>query len=110
MPHYLVETYLERRAAPKLAQVARRAGEAADELSEAGTAVRYLGTIAITEDEMCFHLYAGPSAGAVTDAAGRAAITVERIMEAVHIGWGATEDWSSPKISGPTSTGAVQPT
>jgi hypothetical protein len=87
VPHYLVETYLEKRAAHELAQVARRAREAAEQLSEADPAVRYLGAIAIVEDEMCFHLYAGPSAAAVTDAASRAAIIVERIMEAVHLGW-----------------------
>jgi hypothetical protein len=87
VPHYLVETYLEKRAAHELAQVARRAREAAEQLTEAGTAVRYLGAIAVAEDEMCFHLYAGRSAAAVTDAASRAAIIVERIMEAVQFGW-----------------------
>jgi len=90
VPDYLVETYLERRAAHELAQVARRARAAAEALTAAGTAVRYLGAIGVVEDEMCFHLYAAPSAAAVTDAASRAAITVERIMEAVHLGWDRT--------------------
>jgi hypothetical protein len=82
---YLVEVYLQRTAADELPQIVRRARAAAEAITAAGTSVDYLGAIAIVEDEMCFHLYAGPSAVAVSEAARRAAIPVDRIVEAVHL-------------------------
>ena len=89
MPNYLVEAYVGRLDASGLARVTRRARTSAATLTESGGPVRYLGGISIPGDELCFHLYAGPSAAAVSEAARRAGITAERIVEAVQLGWDA---------------------
>jgi hypothetical protein len=85
VPDYLVEVYMGRRHAHELTHVAVRARQAAEALTAAGTIVHYLGSIAVPEDEMCFHFYTGPTAAVVSDAASRAAITVDRVVEAVHL-------------------------
>jgi hypothetical protein len=89
VPKYLVEAYVGRPDAPGLGRVSRRARTSAATLTEAGGPVRYLGAISIPGDELCFHVYAGPSAAAVSEAAKRAGIAAERIVEAVQLGWDA---------------------
>ena len=56
---------------------------AADELTREGTPVRYLNSIFVPEDETCFFLYQAVSADAVREAARRAALSFERVSEAV---------------------------
>lgn len=87
MPDYLVEVYQNGIHLADLPHVARRAREAAEHVTGVGSPVRYVGSIAIPNDEMCFHLYAG-SAAAVTEATRRAALSVDRIVEAARVGWG----------------------
>jgi hypothetical protein len=70
MPEFLAEAYTPRGApgtsAPSAADIAR----AADQASGPGDPVRFLGAIALPEEETCFWLYQAPSAAAV-----RAAMT-----------------------------------
>lgn len=47
-----------------------------------GTPVRYRRSIAIPEDETCFHVFEGRSVEAVEEVSRRAALEYERIVEA----------------------------
>ena len=47
--------------------------------------VRHLRSIFVPQDEMCFHLLAGPSAHAVSEAAQEASLRFERVVEAVQV-------------------------
>jgi hypothetical protein len=83
MANFLIELYLPRTDVAAFTCSARRARLAADELSRQGTPVRYLHSIFVLEDEMCFHLYEAESPDCVREAARRAALPFERVSEAV---------------------------
>jgi hypothetical protein len=81
---YLVELYVPR---SDKAHVDLRDGHArlaAEQLAREGTAVRYLRSIFIPADETCFYLYEAASPDAVREAAQRAGLRVERIVEAAQ--------------------------
>jgi hypothetical protein len=80
---YLVELYVAREDGAALELGAERAQRAAEELTREGTPVRFLRSIFIPEDETCLFLYEAVSAAAVRDAHGRAALSFERMVEAV---------------------------
>ena len=86
MPSYLVEVYGGKLRTEEVPRASRRARIAAAELTRQGVPVRFLGSIAVPEDEMCFYLYDGPSADVVEEASRRAAIEFERVVEAVALG------------------------
>jgi hypothetical protein len=83
MPEFLLELYVSRAAAASTGAGAERARLAAEELDDEGTAIRYLSSILVPEDETCFYLYEAGSADAVHEAARRAGLQYERISEAV---------------------------
>jgi hypothetical protein len=85
---YLVESYMPRAGADAVSDAASRARLAAEELSRAGTPVRYLRSIFIPEDEICFFLFDGPSQRAIGEASRRAAIDFERVLAADERGIG----------------------
>ena len=85
MARYLAELYLSRTGSDGLRETAARARSAAEELSREGRPVRYLRAILLAEDETCFHLYEAAAAKWVLEAARRAGIPVERVVEAVEI-------------------------
>jgi hypothetical protein len=77
VPSYLVETYSPlSRAAEVEAAIARLAGSR--------SAVRHVRATFVPEDEICFHLFEGPSLEAIRETLMRAAICYERIVEAVE--------------------------
>jgi hypothetical protein len=80
---YLVELYVAREDSAALERGAAQAQRAAEELTREGTPVRFLRSIFVPEDETCFFLYEAPSAAIVRDAVGRAALSFERVVEAV---------------------------
>jgi hypothetical protein len=84
MPEFLAETYTPR-GIPGTA--APRAGDAlaAEQASGPEGLVRFLGAIAVPEEETCFWLYQAPSAGAVHAAMTRAGLRPERITPAVPL-------------------------
>jgi hypothetical protein len=83
MPSYLVETYLARGHAGERAARERRARAVAEELTRAGTCVRFSGTIHIPEDEICFVVFDAASGRTAALAATRAELDPFRIVEAV---------------------------
>jgi hypothetical protein len=78
---FVVEFYLS--STSDGLEVQERAECAATDLRKEGTKVRYLRSIFIPEDEICFHLFEGPSAEAIGEASRRAAIDYDRILEAI---------------------------
>jgi hypothetical protein len=82
---YLVELYVPRRAQATIADAADRARVASEQLTNEGKDVRYLRTIFIPQDEICFHLYEAHTADLVDEASLRAQIPYERIVPAVSV-------------------------
>jgi hypothetical protein len=77
---FLVEGYAP--AAATVADIGRRARAVADEAARAGLAVRYLHSIFVPEDEMCFHLVEARSAEAVRALTWFGGFSPDRIVEA----------------------------
>jgi Protein of unknown function (DUF4242) len=77
---FLVEVYSP--AAAALAEIQERSRKAARELSEAGEPARYVRSIVVPGDETCFHLFEAPTVEIVREAARRAGISPQRIVEA----------------------------
>jgi len=82
---YLVELYVPRRAQPTLVDAAERARLASEQLTNEGKHVRYLRTIFMPQDEICFHLYEAQAADVVGEASILAQIPYERIVPAVSV-------------------------
>jgi hypothetical protein len=85
MPEFLAETYAPRgnggTPAPSAADLARAAGQASGPQGP----VRFLGAVAVPEEETCFWLYQAPSAAAVRAAMTAAGLRPERITPAAPI-------------------------
>lgn len=83
MPEFLVELFVPRAARAEVQCDAKRARIAADELSREGASVRYLRPLFLPEEETCFHLYEAASLDLVHEAARRAELPLDRIIEAI---------------------------
>jgi hypothetical protein len=86
---FVAEQYLPADGAETAARGADAACSAAEQLSREGVAVQLVRSIFIPQDETCIHLYRGDSIEAVQAVAGRAALSLERVTEAVswdHLG------------------------
>jgi hypothetical protein len=80
---YLAEAYVARPRAPELRSHERRARAAAEELRREGTPIRFVRSIFVPTDEICFYVFEAISADAVGVACERAALRFERVVEAV---------------------------
>lgn len=78
---YALELYLPRLERDALPQAADRARAAATQMRHGGTAVGFLRSIFMPGDEICFLVFEAPSEEAVAEAARRAAIVFERVVE-----------------------------
>jgi hypothetical protein len=74
MPYYLVELYLSGADAGEPQQSAARARAGAQQLARKGIHIRYLSSIFVPDDEICFHLIEAPSAEAARDASEQVAV------------------------------------
>ena len=83
MAEYILELYVSRGDPTAVAAGAELAQAAAEELTREGTPVRYIRAIFVPEDETCFFLYEACSADAVREAAARAGLGAERVIEAL---------------------------
>jgi hypothetical protein len=81
MTEYLLEIYLSRADAAWVERSVERTRLAAEELTREGTPVRHVLAVFIPQDETCLLLYQAASAEAVQEAARRAALRVDRIVE-----------------------------
>jgi Protein of unknown function (DUF4242) len=79
---YLVEVYAP--APAELEEVEERVRRAAAESASGRLRPRYLRSILVPGDEMCFHLFEASSAEAVREAAQLAGLAYARIVEAVE--------------------------
>lgn len=75
MQSFLVESYAPRLSEPECRAAAERARAAAT------GDVRYVRSLFVAEDEMCFHVWEGPSAEAVGELSRQAGIQFLRIVE-----------------------------
>jgi Protein of unknown function (DUF4242) len=80
---YLVEVYAPPPA--ELAEVEARVRRAAAASPSGHVSARYLRSILVPGDQMCFHIFEAPSAEAVRKAAQLAGLAYARIVEAVVI-------------------------
>jgi hypothetical protein len=80
---YVAEAYVARPRAGDLHAHERRARAAATELSRQGTPIRFVRSIFLPADEICFYVFEASSAEAVGVACERAALRFARIVEAV---------------------------
>lgn len=80
MPSYLVETYLGRGQALERASRERRARSASDELNQG---VRFVRSIHVPEDEICFFIFDAPCSRDAALVAERAQLEPIRVVEAV---------------------------
>jgi Nickel responsive protein SCO4226-like len=83
MAEYLLELYVARSDDAGAERRGEQARRAAEELTREGTPVRYLRSIFVPEDETCFYLYEAATADAVREAARRAQLACERVIEAI---------------------------
>ena len=86
MPSYLVETFLARGAAGVRDARERSARSAAVAMTRAGTRVRFVGSIHVPEDEICFFAFDAPSGRDAALVAARAGLEPLRVVEAVASG------------------------
>jgi hypothetical protein len=80
---FLVESYVPT-ADVEIEEIDRRARAAAEELAGEGATVRHLGSILVPEDEMCVLHYEAASREVALEAASRAGVTSDRVVEAVE--------------------------
>jgi hypothetical protein len=84
MPSYLVESYLARTRADQLATTTSLARRAAAAMCAEGISVRHVRSTFLAEDEVCLHFFEAPSVEAVGEVSRRAAISYDRITEAIE--------------------------
>jgi uncharacterized protein DUF4242 len=80
---YLVESYLPRTSTGSTDAVAARARGAAAEMRRDGTAIRFLRSFFVPEDELWFCFYEARSIDDVGEAARRAELVLGRIQRAI---------------------------
>jgi len=83
---FLVEAFTPLPISDRLEQLSARARSAAVEVSRAGGSVRYVRSILLPEDQVCFHIFEGDSLGRVAQAVDLAGLEHERIVEAIVCG------------------------
>jgi hypothetical protein len=76
----VVEGYLATPTPVELETLARRAYAV-----ETVEGIRYLGSLVLPEDEVCFHVFEAPSVAALLEASERAELAHERLVETVWI-------------------------
>lgn len=78
MPSFILETYVPRLTAGELDDLVERARRAA-----AGTPVIHVRSYFVPDDDMCMHVFEGPSVAAVQEIAESAGLESERIVQSV---------------------------
>ncbi len=85
---YLVECYWPGVSESRVMVTARRAQQAAEELSEQGSEITYRSAFLVPDDEVAFCLFDARSPGAVEEACRRAELPFDRILPVTPIDLG----------------------
>jgi hypothetical protein len=88
---YVVERYLPGLRHSNLLRTLPELERATEELRAEGSAVRYLGSTVVLEDEACFCHFDAPSAAFVVEANRRAGLAFDRIVPALAVRPGTGE-------------------
>lgn len=80
VPSFLVEGYLATPSRARLEALAQSV-----HALEACEAIRYLGSLVLLEDEVCFHIFEAPSVDSLLEAGKRADLEHERVVETIWI-------------------------
>ena len=83
MPSYLIETYFARCSDAEREARERLVCSAAVEAARTGAGVSFDGSIHVPEDELCFFVFAAPTAEAASSVARQAGLEPLRVVEAV---------------------------
>ena len=83
MPSFLIETYLARCTDVERAAREHQAHSAAAEATQTGARVSFDGSIHVPEDELCFFVFAAPTAEQAAEVARHAGLEPLRVVEAV---------------------------
>jgi hypothetical protein len=67
-----------------MSEITARARRASDQLRHEGTQVRFLRSIFVPEEDVCFYLYRAASPEAVREAASRAALSFRDVTETLE--------------------------
>ena len=78
MPSFILETYVTRLPTGGLDDLVDRA-----KLATTGTSVSHIRSYFVPEDDMCMHVFEGPSVAAVQTVADSAGLETERIVQSV---------------------------
>jgi len=81
--HYTLEAATPDGGWRELQAVSARARTAAEAMRREGTPVRFLRSIFVPENDMCFLLYEAPTARSVREAAGRAGLVSEGVRKTI---------------------------
>ena len=96
MPSYLVESFVPRSSLDTALEAGGRLRAACDELRRKGSSARYVRTTFVPEDETCFLLVDAASADDVREAARRAALTIDRVVETAGGEGDTAQPWRFP--------------
>jgi uncharacterized protein DUF4242 len=77
--YYTVELVCPAEGWSRLTQMATDAREATQQMRSEGTPIRFLRSVFVPEDDVCFLLYESPTPEAVHAAAGRAGLNARRV-------------------------------
>jgi hypothetical protein len=79
---FVIESYLSRDYPEELEAASRRLRASVEARTPGGDPIRYLRSVFVPDDEVCFHFVEAPSEEVVATIVARAAISPERIVEA----------------------------
>ena len=86
MPRFMVESYPVGLTADELTAACDRAAQVADEFRLDGIDVRLIESTLVPAEDSLFCIFEAPSREVVEEIATRAAIPIDRLIEAVDVG------------------------
>ena len=88
MPNYLLELYLPRDRSIEPDALARGAQRAAEQ----GAGVRFLRSIVLPDEELCFHVCVAATGASGVEFGSRLGMPFERVVEVLEVGAPSQED------------------
>ena len=88
MPNYLLELYLPHDRAVDPGALARGAQRAAEQ----GAGVRFLRSIVLPDEELCFHVFDAATAASVEEIGSHLGMPFERVVKVLEVSAASQED------------------